>query len=173
MTRMGGDLDLLKAFIAAQIPIIIETGYMPEGYDWIGHYQTIVAYDDLQKDVYIYDTYLGSGDSGEGLAESYDSFNENWKHFNRTFIVIYEPNRENEVRQILGDRADPQQAANTRFRWQRRSLQANPRDVFAWFNEGTSLHQAGRIRRSRQCLRSGPARGCAALAHDLVPVRPL
>jgi tetratricopeptide (TPR) repeat protein len=143
VTRMGGDLNLLKAFIAAQIPIIIETGYMPEGYDWIGHYQTIVAYDDLQKDVYIYDTYLGSGDSGEGLAESYDSFNENWKHFNRTFIVIYEPNRENEVRQILGDRADPQQAAQYALQMAKEDLQANPRDVFAWFNEGTSYTKLG------------------------------
>ncbi|MBZ0300949.1 MAG: C39 family peptidase, partial [Anaerolineae bacterium] len=144
ITRMGGDMDLLKRFIAAQIPILIETGYMPEGYDWIGHYQTVVAYDDLQDVVYLYDTYLGSGASGEGLTESYTDLDRNWQHFNRTFIVLYEPNREAEVRDILGDRADPAQAAEAALEVARDEARTNPRDVFAWFNIGSSLTRMGR-----------------------------
>jgi hypothetical protein len=44
LTRIGGDMELLKQFLAHDLPVIIETGYMPEGYDWIGHYQTVVGY---------------------------------------------------------------------------------------------------------------------------------
>ena len=144
ITRMGGDLTLLKQFLAAQIPILIETGYMPEGYDWIGHYQTVVAYDDLQDLFYLYDTYLGEGASGEGLAESYADLDRNWQHFNRTFIVIYEPARETEVRQILGERADPVRAAELALEVAQSEALANRRDVHAWFNIGTSLTRLAR-----------------------------
>ena len=144
IARLGGNIQMLKQFIAAQFPIIIETGYMPEGYDWIGHYQTVVAYDDLSDNFFLYDSYLGSGENGEGLAESYADLNENWKHFNRTFIVIYEPNRENEVRAILGELADPAQAAQVAWEVAQEEARANPRDVFAWFNMGTSLTRLGR-----------------------------
>ncbi len=143
ITRMGGDLAMLKRFIAAQMPVIIETGYMPEGYDWLGHYQTVVAYDDLQDLFYLYDSYLGAGEGGEGLAESYTDLDRNWQHFNRTFIVIYEPSREAEVREILGDRADPALAAEMALEVARAEARANPRDVFAWFNIGTSLTRMG------------------------------
>jgi tetratricopeptide (TPR) repeat protein len=143
ITRMGGDLQLLKAFIAAQIPVIIETGYMPEGSDWLGHYQTVVAYDDLVDNFYVYDSWLGNGASGEGLAESFESVNRNWHHFNRTFIAIYEPNRETEVRAILGERADPTRAAELALETARAEARANPRDSFAWFNIGTSFTRLG------------------------------
>jgi len=144
ITRMGGDITLLKQFLAAQIPVLIETGYMPEGYDWIGHYQTVVAYDDLQDMFYLYDSYLGNGTNGEGLAESYADLDRNWQHFNRTFIVIYEPAREMEVRQILGERADPVRAAELALEVARAEALANRRDVHAWFNMGTSLTRLGR-----------------------------
>jgi tetratricopeptide (TPR) repeat protein len=140
---MGGDLTLLKAFIAAQIPVLIETGYMPEGSDWLGHYQTVVAYDDLADNFYIYDSWLGNGASGEGLPESFDSVDDNWHHFNRTFIAIYEPSREAEVRAILGERADPTRAAELALEVARADARANPRDAFAWFNMGTSYTRLG------------------------------
>lgn len=144
ITRMGGDLALLKQLIAAQIPVIIETGYMPEGYDWLGHYQTVVAYDDLQGVFYLYDSYLGSGEVGEGLAETYADLDRNWQHFNRTFIIIYEPHREGEVREILGERADPVRAAEIALEVARQEANQNRRDVFAWFNIGTSLARLDR-----------------------------
>jgi tetratricopeptide (TPR) repeat protein len=144
ITRMGGDLQLLKQFVAAQIPVLIETGYMPEGYDWIGHYQTIVAYDDLQGAFYVYDSYLGNGASGEGLVETYAEMDRNWQHFNRTFIVVYEPTREAEVRAILGERADPVRAAELALEVAQAEARANRRDVHAWFNIGTSLTRLGR-----------------------------
>lgn len=139
ITRIGGDINLLKDFLAADLAVIIETGYMFEGYDWLGHYQTLVAYDDLGKVFYLYDSYLGPGENNEGLPESYDTFDEQWKHFNRTFIVIYPPEREVEVARILGDRADLVGAAEHALAVGQAEARANPQDPFAWFNIGTAL----------------------------------
>jgi tetratricopeptide (TPR) repeat protein len=73
---------------------------------------------------------------------------ENWKHFNRRFIVIYEPAREATVRQILGDLADPVRAAEMALEVATTEVTANPRDGHAWFNIGTSLTVMGEYERA-------------------------
>jgi hypothetical protein len=144
ITRIGGDIDLLKAFVARNFPVIIETGYMPEGYDWIGHYRTIVGYDDPQQIFYVYDSFLGVGEHGEGITEAYNVIDDGWQDFNRAFIVIYEPAREGEVREILGQSADPIAAAEHAFEIAQQEARTNPQDGFAWFNMGTALVKLGR-----------------------------
>lgn len=139
LTRMGGTLDLLRDFIASDIPVIIETGYTPEGYDWMGHYQTVVGYDDNNQIFWLYDSFLGSGENGEGIAENYDYLDEHWRHFNRQFIVIYEPQREEMVRRILGDYADPIKAAEISLELATEEATANPNNAFAWHNMGIAL----------------------------------
>lgn len=144
VTRIGGTTDMLKDFIAAGFPVIIETGYMPEGFDWIGHYQTIVGYDDILGVFYVYDSYLGTGENGEGIAEPYSSLDANWQHFNRTFIVLYEQAREGDVRAILGDLADLDSAAEHALAVAQAEARANPQNAFAWFNMGSSYTRLGR-----------------------------
>jgi tetratricopeptide (TPR) repeat protein len=144
ITRIGGDMELLKTLLANNFPVLIETGYMPEGYDWIGHYQTLVGYDDTQKLFYIYDTFLGSGANGEGVTESYNYLDTNWQAFNRTFIVIYKRQDEGKVAQILGDLADPSKAAERALAANQADARANPQNAFAWFNMGTALTKLGR-----------------------------
>jgi len=144
ITRIGGEMELLKAFLASDFPVIVETGYMPEGEDWFGHYQTVVGYSDADQFVFIYDSYLGSGENGEGLAETYSDFDDNWQDFNRTFIVVYEQEREGEVREILGDRADLTLAAERAFDIAQTEARATPQEWAPWFNMGTSLVRLGR-----------------------------
>lgn len=144
ITRIGGDMELLKDFIAANIPVIVETSYQFEGYDWIGHYQTVVGYDDTARIFYVYDSYLGPGENGAGLPEPYDRFDRVWQNFNRAFIAIYEPNREALVAQILGHRADVTAAAEHALLIAQGEARANPTDAFAWFNMGSSLVELSR-----------------------------
>src|SRR5690606_23874446 len=142
--RIGGDLEMLKNLVAANFPVVIETGGpFAEGYDWIGHYQTVVGYDDNQRQIYLYDSYLGTGTNGEGLAESYDIFDDRWQDFNRVFIVVYEPDREAEVARILGDRADPRQAAQIALETAQAEAPLNPADPIPWFNMGTAFLRLG------------------------------
>jgi hypothetical protein len=142
ITRIGGDMQLLKTLIANNFPIVIETTFTPEGYDWIGHYQTVVGYDDATRNFYVYDSYLGAG-TGSGIPEPYDQFDADWQAFNRVFIVLYEIGREQELITLLGERADLTRAAELALEVARQEAQADPTNAFAWFNIGTAYTKLG------------------------------
>lgn len=137
LVRYGGDLDMIRRLVLEGFPVIVETGYMPEGYDWMGHYRLVVAYDDQLQELYVFDSFLGHGEM-QGLATSFDHFDEMWQHFNRAYIVIYDAAREAELRQVLGDHADPTLNFQHALDVARQEAAANPDDSFAWFNVGTS-----------------------------------
>jgi len=50
VARYGGDLDLIKSFIASGFPVLVEKGYYEEDYTgkvaWLGHYLFTTGYDD-------------------------------------------------------------------------------------------------------------------------------
>lgn len=142
--RMGGDIDLLKNLIHAGFPVVIETGLMPEAYDWIGHYRALVAYDDTLQRMYMYDSFLGKGEADEGIFESYAEVDDKWRHFNRIFIVVYEPVREAELMRLLGELDTMEGSATVAFNTAQAEARQNPQDSFAWFNMGTSLVELGR-----------------------------
>lgn len=139
LVRMGGDVDLLKALVANNFPVIIETGAYFEAYDWIGHYRALVAYDDTQNSFFFYDSFLGTGEFEQGVVVSYDETDTLWQAFNRTFIVVYLPEEEGRLLSILGSRADEADAAQHAFEVAQAEARTNPQNGFAWFNMGTSL----------------------------------
>ena len=143
LTRMGGDLDLLRLLIANEFPVIVERGHMFGGYDWVGHYQTLVGYNDAQQVFYAYDSFLGIGESNEGITEGYAELDEHWRAFNRAFIVVYHPANEAYLMDLLADRAGPIRAAEHAFAVAQAEAGINPQDSFAWFNMGTSLTTLG------------------------------
>jgi tetratricopeptide (TPR) repeat protein len=140
LTRVGGDLDLLKRLLAAGFPVIIEKGHHPPDDWWMGHYMVINAYDD-GKSRFIAQDSLGRPDT----LLSYEEVIPWWRNFNYVYIVIYPPDRENEVLYLLGPRAeaayDYQQTAQ-RAREEIASLEGRD-SYFAWFNLGSSLAALG------------------------------
>lgn len=143
LTRIGGDMELLKQLISNGFPVVIETGYLYEGSDWLGHYQTVVGYDDTLRVFYIYDSYLGVGENGSGIPESYEDFDRYWQNFNRTFVVLYRAEEEITIRTLLGDRADVTRAAEIALQTAQEEARANPQNAFAWFNLGSSFAALG------------------------------
>jgi len=139
MVRMGGNLELLKVLISNEFPVIIETGAMFEAYDWIGHYRTVVAYDDVFELFYFFDSFLGVGTSAQGVTETYSNVDKDWQAFNRTFIVIYDPQREGLLRSILDSHWTADEAAQIAFEVAQQEAKLEPQNAFAWFNMGTSL----------------------------------
>lgn len=140
--RYGGNIQLLKKFIAAGFPVIIESGYDVEDLGWMGHYETIVAYDDASETFWVYDSYLGIG-SGFGREHRYEELDSWWRHFNRTYIVVFPLDRENEVREILGPFVDPLFAAQSALSVARQEAAQDQTDGWAWFNAGTSATRLG------------------------------
>ena len=142
IVRVGGDLELIKRFVAAGFPVILEKGFDVPGKGWMGHYQVQVGYDTARQRFLAYDSYTGDGyDQGKALIVPYAETEELWRHFNDTYIVIYPRDREAEVMSILGPQAD--EVSNYRFAAQKASdeiLTTTGRDqFFAWFNRGTNL----------------------------------
>ena len=144
IVRMGGSLDLLKRLVANNFPVIIETGAMFEAYDWIGHYRALIAYDDAYELFYFFDSFLGVGDAAQGVVETYARVDGDWQAFNRTFIVVYEPQREAVLRNLLGEYWDEDSAAQIAFETAQSEARREPQNGFAWFNMGTSLVALGR-----------------------------
>ncbi|HEX6306243.1 MAG TPA: C39 family peptidase [Anaerolineales bacterium] len=140
IVRSGGDLELVKTLIANGFPVILEKGTfltdLAGDYSWMGHYQLATGYDDARQILYVQDTYIGAD-----YEMTYDAIIEGWRAFNYLYLVIYPPEREAEVKAILGPHWDEvsgnqvaaELAANEAF-----SLSGRDQ-FFAWFNRGTSL----------------------------------
>lgn len=142
----GGDLELVKRLIAAGYPVIIEKGLEPsEWQGWMGHYLTLVGFDEPTRTLLAMDSYLGPWD-GSGRREEYDFVEGLWAQFNHAFILVYPPEREEEVMAILGPRfGDPQAMWQAAGHEASIRLQTAPEDAFAWFNLGTNLTRLAEV----------------------------
>ncbi|TVR23080.1 MAG: hypothetical protein EA396_04790 [Anaerolineaceae bacterium] len=143
--RYGGDLDMLRRVIAAGYPVIVERGHMFGGYEWLGHYQALVGYDDNERNFIIMDSFLGQNTNGEPIQETYEEVDDGWREFNRVFIVLFPPDEEAAVMRLLGgERATLEDSAAHALEIAQAEAQRNREDAFAWFNIGTSLTVLGR-----------------------------
>ncbi len=137
LVRVGGEVDLLKRLIAAGFPVIIEKGFQPPKEDWMGHYEVLNGYDDQRQRFIAQDSYIMPD-----FPLPYADLEERWwRDFNYVYLVIYPPQRENQVLNILGPHAivdyNYQYAAQKALDEIQR---LNGRDLFfAWFNRGTNL----------------------------------
>ena len=144
IARMGGNLNILRALIANDVPVIIERGIRFEASDWLGHYQTLIAYENNAGVFYAYDSFLGDGTNGEGRPQGFRELDDDWQAFNRTFIVIYSDDKESTVRRILGELWDEDLAANIALETALEEVAENQQNGYAWHNAGTSLVELGR-----------------------------
>jgi tetratricopeptide (TPR) repeat protein len=155
--RYGGDLQTIKTLLNAGFPVMIEKGFQPytlrnEG--WMGHYNLVVGYDDEKQILTVQDSYLMSyppwggeipqhlWDSFIGFDFSYSELEQAWRAFNFVFVVVYPPERANDVLKALGPLATDEEAYRIAYERaiQETSSLADVRDkFFAWFNAGTSL----------------------------------
>lgn len=156
--RPGGNLTLIKTLLAADFPVIVEKGYEPEGYDWMGHYLLLIGYNDTEGYFYTYDSFSGHGNF-QGLPEDYEHMSTYWWHFNNIFIVLYEPDREAELQQLLGDHADLDQAFQIAATEAQQRLQSDDTDAWAWFNIGDALTHLGRFEQATDYFRIAFERG--------------
>jgi hypothetical protein len=137
IVRAGGNLDMIKRFLAAGFPVMVEKGFEGAGFDgWMGHYEVVTGYDDTRQQVTAQDSYIMPD-----LPVSYADLESYWRHFNYSFIILFPDEREAEVLALLGPLADETQSyefaaeiASTEI------YQLSDRDLFfAWFNRGTNL----------------------------------
>jgi len=138
--RVGGDLELLERFLAAGYTVLVEKGvYLRDltgVVSWMGHYQVITGYDQANSTFLTQDSFITADH-----PVSYDDLIAGWRAFNYTYIIIYPPDKEVEVMDLLGSDAD--ETAN----YQNAAVKASNEiyglagidQYFAWFNRGTNL----------------------------------
>lgn len=138
--RVGGNIDLLKELLAAGFPVMIEKPlivpetYWPNDDRWAGHYILLTGYDDETQTFIVQDSYLGADRSAP-----YAQLDEEWKAFNRVYLLIYLPHQEETLKNILGLNWDPSINRQFALETAQSEAEANPNDAFAWFNVGSNL----------------------------------
>ncbi len=137
---MNGSLLLLKRLIVAGYPVLIEETfhfddlYWPKDDLWAAHYMLLTSYDDESQ------TFIGQ-DSFHGANQtlSYETLKEDWQPFNHVYLLIYFPEDEAELRELLGDDWSEETNRQNALQASRRMTEIHPEDAFAWFNLGSNL----------------------------------
>jgi hypothetical protein len=143
IVRVGGDVETLKRFVAAGFPIVVEKGIQPAGEWWMGHYVLVTGYNDtwgyaepfgafITQDSYVMPDY----------PVPYKDFEEHWwRDFNYTYLVIYPPEHEGEVIDLLGEQSDSENNLRHALEVAEAEIEGQQgRDLFfAWYNKGSSL----------------------------------
>ena len=113
---------------------------------WAGHYAFTTGYDETEQvfiwqDSYTPDDEVPYQDQGANVRMSYEEYLSGWRAFNYIFIVVYPPEREVDLFQVLGDYVNETWAAQKALAIAEREIPtlAGIDLFFAWFNKGTSL----------------------------------
>jgi tetratricopeptide (TPR) repeat protein len=149
IVRVGGTVERLKALVRAGFPAIVETWYVRDPHDQMGHYRLIVGYDDAVEQFITYDSL-----HGPDVIIGYQELDELWRVFNRAYLVIYALDEQEPLVSLLGfdlyDVGMYQRALETA-----RAETASPLSscvayadcadwmTFSWFNVGSSLTSLG------------------------------
>ncbi|GAA5533152.1 C39 family peptidase [Deinococcus aluminii] len=134
----NGSRDLLRRLLAAGYPVIVETWFVTE-HGGMGHYRLLTGYDDAGQTFRALDSYLGR------LNLPYARFDELWRSFGRTYLVVSPPDRQEEVRRLLGFRADASAARQEALRVA--LAEAGRRnDAVGWLNVGEAKLGVGDAR---------------------------
>jgi tetratricopeptide (TPR) repeat protein len=150
LVRVGGTLEQLKALVRAGFPPIVETWYVRDASDQLGHYRLIVGYDDAAQQFITYDSL-----HGPDVVIGYQDLDELWRVFNRVYLIVYAPEQWEELASVLGPDLDVatmyEQALEVA-----RSEAVNPPEscvayaacadwvTFSWFSVGSNLTSLGR-----------------------------
>ncbi|RLC76676.1 MAG: peptidase C39, partial [Chloroflexi bacterium] len=86
IVRAGGDLERLKSLVRAGFPTVVETWYVRDARDQLGHYRLIIGYDDVARQFITYDSL-----HGPDVTIGYQELDELWRVFNRIYLVVYAP----------------------------------------------------------------------------------
>ncbi|MCE5207748.1 MAG: C39 family peptidase [Chloroflexi bacterium] len=138
--RVDGDIRLLRSLINSGFPVMVEeTAYMEKPFWanddlWAGHYLLLTGYDDELQSFTTQDSLVGPD-----RKISYIQLDTNWQAFNRVYLLLYPPERENEVISILGDDWNVDQNRKNALLRAQQETTAQPDNVFSWFNLGSNL----------------------------------
>ncbi len=149
--RVGGTIEILKRFIAAGYPVVVEKGYVIEsdGPDagWAGHYLLLTGYDQEQGIFIGQDSFIGPNQE-----VGFDVLEDGWEAFNWVYMVVYPVSSPPPLEAILGDDLDVDQNRERAVERSRLAVEQDPENSYAWFNLGTNLLYFERYRQAAEAF---------------------
>lgn len=139
--RPNGNLNLIKSFIAQDIPVITRTWLKPN--EDIGHYRVVKGYNDNEK-ILIQDDSL----QGKNLQYSYEQFNIIWEKFNYEYLVLVPNDKLQIAKSILGANYIESNAWKTAVQKLKIKLEQEPNDYTAIFNLSVTYYKTGNYKKS-------------------------
>jgi len=136
--RVGGTIEVLKKFLAAGYPVVVEKGFILDENDggggWAGHYLLLTGYDDAEG-VFI----TQDSNKGPDRRVPYAELDEGWREFNRVFLYMYPMESQAEIDALLGPDAVADVNRQRALETAQDEVEADAQDPFAWFNLGSNL----------------------------------
>ena len=149
----NGNLAILKTLVTNGYYIIIEDWLHPN--EDIGHNAIIRGFDD-DLGVFIADDPF----TGVGVKYKYSDFDEGqWKPFNREYLPIYRKDKEELLRAIIGENWEPKIMYQNSIKLNEADVTKNPKDMYAWFNLGTSYFALGNYPKAKEAFEKSRAIG--------------
>lgn len=148
--RSNGTLEGLKRLLSAGYPVIVETWYVRDARDQLGHYRLVIGYDDAAQEFDLYDSLYDPP-----TTMGYQEFYELWRVFNWSYLVLTSPEQWGEVAAILGSDMDDVTMYETALARARAEAESPPDRcvayascndwmTFSWYTIGTNLTALGR-----------------------------
>lgn len=141
IVRPNGSIEKLKLFVTNGIPVTVSAWLHPN--EDIGHYRLVKGFDESKKIIITDDSY-----TGPNQTLSYEQFNDMWKPFNYTYLIVYPEEKSEIVNQILGDEVDQNISFQKAIQLAQNDLLKNPDDTYAKFNISTSQYYLGNFAES-------------------------
>lgn len=137
--RINGNERMMKQLMIEGYPVIVENWFNYKPNDGMGHYRLFKGYNDVKKEFYFLDSYRGPN-----TVYSYEEFDENWKVFNRTYVVAFKKEDEQKVQAIIGESLDDLTMYDLALQKADEEIRSNEKDPYAWFNRGSVLSAQGK-----------------------------
>jgi tetratricopeptide (TPR) repeat protein len=145
--RPSGSLELLKLFIANDIPVVVRTWLHP-GED-IGHYRLVRGYDDATGEIIQDDSF-----EGKDLRFPYQLFLSLWQPFNYEFLIAVPKEKDELARSILKEYGDEKTAWQHAYDTAHDEADKNPNDFYPVFNQSIALFYLKDYEKSIQLFES-------------------
>ncbi|MFH1601941.1 MAG: C39 family peptidase [Candidatus Shapirobacteria bacterium] len=141
LERPNGDLNLLKKFIANNIPVVVKTWLNPN--EDIGHFRLVRGFDENKKVIIQDDSY-----QGRDKEIPYYDFLSLWQPFNYNYILVYPLSEESKITAILDSEAKEKTAWENALSRAEKENKLDPENPYPVFNIATSAYHLGDYQKS-------------------------
>lgn len=165
----NGNHEIIKTLIANGFYVMVEDWLHPN--EDIGHFVILRGYDDDQGVYITDDSYIGVN-----VTLKYQLFDDTqWKPFNREYLPLYRPEQESLVKKIIGADWDQTKMYQNSVKRNQLAVEANPSDMYSWFNLGTSHYALGQYQQALSAFEKSRALGWPRrmLWYQIQPVQTL